>query len=293
MDITPSPQMFTLPDGRRLSYDQYGPASGHPVFYFHGSPSSRLDIHLMAPDFLHQGPFRMISVDRPGMGRSDFQPGRGFSHWAEDVAALAGGLGLEKFAVMGVSGGGGYVAACARFIPGCLTAALIVSGAGRMDWPEATAGLTTQIKMIWKLARWSPLFTRAMLALMRTTFKGDRAKFQKQMSASLPPADAALFADPRLVEVFAAAVLESMRQGVRGPAWDMRLYVQPWDFHLEEIDFPVTLLHGEADANVPVAVARRVAAAIPGCRAVFYSGEAHLSTGFNHLDAIVAALTPA
>ncbi len=178
MDITQPPQMFTLPDGRRLSYNQYGPASGHPVFYFHGSPSSRLDIHLMAPDFLHQSPFRIISVDRPGMGRSDFQPGRGFSHWASDVAALAGELGLDKFAVLGVSGGGGYVAACARFIPDCLTAALIVSGAGRMDWPEATAGLPPQTKMIWKLAKRSPLLTRARSRCLLNSFFSNLHFFQ-------------------------------------------------------------------------------------------------------------------
>lgn len=35
-----------LPDGRNLAYAVYGPADGRPVLYFHGTPSSRLEISL-------------------------------------------------------------------------------------------------------------------------------------------------------------------------------------------------------------------------------------------------------
>jgi len=92
------------------------------------------------------------------------------------------------------------------------------------------------------------------------------------------------------MEAGLASGLEALRQGVRGPAWDMHMYVRPWDFCLEEIRFPVRLLHGEADRNVPVALARKVAAAIPECQATFYPGETHLSTLTNHLDEIFQAL---
>jgi pimeloyl-ACP methyl ester carboxylesterase len=77
---------------------------------------------------------------------------------------------------------------------------------------------------------------------------------------------------------------------VRGVAWDTHLYVRSWDFRLEEIGFPVRLLHGEADLNVPVAVARKVAATIPGCQATFYPGEGHISILANHLDEVIYAL---
>jgi pimeloyl-ACP methyl ester carboxylesterase len=59
---------------------------------------------------------------------------------------------------------------------------------------------------------------------------------------------------------------------------------------LEEIRFPVRLLHGEADLNVPVAVARNVASSIPSCQATFYPGEGHFSTVANHLDEVIIAL---
>ncbi len=114
---------------------------GKPVFYFHGLGGSRLEPAMLdADDFVKAG-IRLIASDRPGMGGSDFQPGRSFSHWPADIVALADRLGLGKFGVFGVSGGGGYVSACACLIPERLSAAVIVSGAGHMDSPEARAGL--------------------------------------------------------------------------------------------------------------------------------------------------------
>jgi pimeloyl-ACP methyl ester carboxylesterase len=82
-----------------------------------------------------------------------------------------------------------------------------------------------------------------------------------------------------------------MRQGVKGIAWDTHLYDRPWDFRLEEICTPVRLLHGEEDINVPVAIARHVAATIPGCQATFYPGEGHISTVVNHLNEVMLIFT--
>jgi pimeloyl-ACP methyl ester carboxylesterase len=81
-----------------------------------------------------------------------------------------------------------------------------------------------------------------------------------------------------------------MRQGIQGIAWDTHLCAHSWDFSLEEIRFPVRLLHGEEDQNVPIEVARKVAASIPGCQATFYPGEGHFSTVANHLDEVLIAL---
>ena len=145
-------QSFRLPDGRTLTYAEYGLPGGKPVFYFHGQSGSRLEPAMLdANDFKKAG-IRLIACDRPGMGGSDFQPGRGFSHWPADIVILADSLGLGKFGVFGVSGGGGYVSACARLIQDRLSAAVIVSGAGCMDSPEARACLPLMNRSMWKLA---------------------------------------------------------------------------------------------------------------------------------------------
>ncbi len=51
---------------------------------------------------------RLIGIDRPGMGRSQFQKRRCLLDWPDDVMELADYLGIERFAVLGVSGGGPY-----------------------------------------------------------------------------------------------------------------------------------------------------------------------------------------
>ena len=83
-----------LDDGRTLSYGEYGDPHAEPVFYFHGWPGSRHEGQLIA----HPG-LRVIAPERPGMGGSDFQPGRTLLDWADDVVKLADGLGLPRFGV--------------------------------------------------------------------------------------------------------------------------------------------------------------------------------------------------
>jgi pimeloyl-ACP methyl ester carboxylesterase len=283
-------QSFRLADGRTLMYAEYGAPDGKPVFYFHGLSGSRLEPAILdGNDFVKAG-MRLIACDRPGMGGSDFQHGRGFSHWPADVIALADQLGLGKFAVWGVSGGGGYVSACARLIPERLAAAVIVSGAGPMNSPAARASLGGMARLMWRLAGRSVPLTGLLLNVMLKSAQGDPARSKQQMLRNMPLAEKVYFEKPGRLEAFIASGLESMRQGVRGITWDTHLYAVPWDFRMEEIRFPVRLLHGEADLNVPAAVARQVAAAIPGCQATFYPGETHLSMVVNHLNEVIIAL---
>ena len=72
-------QQITLPDGRKLGFNEYGPANGTPLFYFHGSPSARIEFNLFGSETLLESlNIRMIAPDRPGSGLSDFQPNRRF-----------------------------------------------------------------------------------------------------------------------------------------------------------------------------------------------------------------------
>ena len=80
-------------------------------------------------------------------------------------------------------------------------------------------------------------------------------------------------------------------QGSNGPAYDGRLYGQPWGFELEDIAFDsVHLWHGERDQFVPVSIARSMAKAIPNCQARFYPNDTHRSIGYNHLEEFMASL---
>ena len=106
----------------------------------------------------------------------------------------------------------------------------------------------------------------------------------------VPPPDYAAFAVPGRLEAFSDLMRESMRHGALGPTWDLRLYVRDFGFRPQEVRVPVTMFHGDRDANAPIALAQRVAAEMPGARLVRYPGDAHLSTLCNHVDEVVRAL---
>ena len=121
-----------LKDGRKLGYADLGnPDANSVVFHFHGFPGSRLEAMLLANKATSE--YRIISIDRPGMGLSDFKKNRTLLDWPDDVIELADALEIDKFAVEGISGGGPYAAACAYKIPKRLTSCGIISGVASKD----------------------------------------------------------------------------------------------------------------------------------------------------------------
>src|SRR5436190_10650714 len=129
-----------LRDGRVLAYAEYGSPGGLPIIHCHGTPSSRVEGDLIfdAAIAAELG-VRIIVPDRPGMGRSDFQPGRRIVDWPNDVLELAAALGLDRFAVLGESGGSPYAAACAALIPARVRALGLLGGVAPFDAPGVLA----------------------------------------------------------------------------------------------------------------------------------------------------------
>ena len=126
------------PDGRQLSTQVYGDPDGKPVFLLHGTPGSRLGPH-PRPAVLHRLGVQLIAFDRPGYGESDRLEGRRVADAAADVLAIADAYGLDKFAIVGRSGGGPHALACAALLPERLTRAAVLvglapHGAEGLDW---------------------------------------------------------------------------------------------------------------------------------------------------------------
>ena len=185
-----------LPDGRRLGYAEYGDPAGKPVLHFHGTPDSRLEGTLpsVAEAAARLG-VRLILPDRPGIGLSDFKPGRAILDWPADVLALADALNLPRFALMGLSGGGPYAAACAYKIPQRLTRVGIISGVAPPDMPGAMGLLDrTSDGQAVRLGAKSPWLLRLVLAYTVFQFRRDPAKLVAQTAAEVSPPDQAALA---------------------------------------------------------------------------------------------------
>ena len=281
-------QRITLSNGRVLGYDEYGPSDGAPLFYFHGTPSSRLEWRLFGgePLAMHQQ-LRVIAIDRPGMGLSDVQVGRRLSDWPADVAALADALGIERFAVLGFSGGGPYAAVCALALPARLTSVAIVSGAGPFLEPGCAEGINPTSRQYFDLCRNKPLRGRLLLRMMGFMARYAPNRLLTQSLSALPEADQVVLQQPEAQQWYLRTLQEAQRRGPRGAQQDTALMVGPWEFRPQEIAVPTHLWYGEDDRETPIAMGRYLAAAIPQSQTHFYPGEGHLSVMVNHLEEIL------
>ena len=94
-------------DGVRIYYKDWG--SGQPIVFSHGWPLSADDWDAQMMFFMQHG-YRVIAHDRRGHGRStQTNTGNDMDHYAADLAALTGHLGLKNAIHVGHSTGGGEV----------------------------------------------------------------------------------------------------------------------------------------------------------------------------------------
>jgi pimeloyl-ACP methyl ester carboxylesterase len=267
--------VLVLGDGRRLGYAQYGRPDGEPVFYFHGHPGSRLEGRFAHSAAAAAG-FLVVALDRPGLGLSDFQPGRALTDWPADVAEAADELGISRFSVAGASGGGPYALACAWRLPSRVSRVVVISGAGPFQVRGITRGMRWQNRVGFQVgSRWPALAGAAMRSMRRSVIDRPERTIDALARAMSPP-DAAVVRRPEVRDLLIADLVEAFRQGSDGATHDMVLLGRPWGFSLREIEPEVFLWQGEADTLVPPAMGRYLAQQIPHCHATMLPGEGHL-----------------
>lgn len=274
---------LTLDDGRTLAYATFGDPGGPPVFVFHGGIGSR-GFGLLFEAAGSELGVRVVSPDRPGYGRSDPLPGRSLLDWPDDVAALAEALGVDRFAVLGVSGGGPYAAACAYALPERVTAAALVSSVGPASGPRALG-----LRLIVRLARWLPWIAavpvRRTLERARTSPDAAieaRAEGKAEPEAAMHRSDAGRRLN--------AQTAEAGRQGHRHAVRELAIVGRDWGFDLGEIMVPVGVWHGRLDRTVPISTAEHVASVVPNATLTIRDDVGHLSLPVSYADPILRSL---
>jgi pimeloyl-ACP methyl ester carboxylesterase len=266
-----------LPDGRQLGYAEYGDPKGKPVIYSHGWPSSRYQARLIHELAAERG-LRVIAMDRPGVGLSDPLPGRGFAAWPQDVAHLADSLGIGRFRLLGMSGGGPYTLATAAALPDRVIAAAVMCGAPPIGDPADRTDLHWTYRTLIALKQLRRATTPAVIALSRGMIRRgiDHAPMT-WLLRTIPPSDRAAIVDAACWESVTRSYLEAVRRGAGPVLTEGELYLEPWDFSPEDIRVPVAFWHGLADKNLPCDVAKKLAARIPGAEGHWQEGEGHYS----------------
>jgi pimeloyl-ACP methyl ester carboxylesterase len=271
-DIPARDKSLRLPDGRTNAYTDLGPPGAPTVMYFHGAPSSRLDLTLLGLEAtLHQLEVRVVSPDRPGYGGSSPQPGRRLEDWPDDVAALADHLELSRLAVMGASSGGAYAVVCAALLPGRVVSAGVIAGVTDMGWRPAWDGVDDNEATLMRIGD-----EGEAVAWCEERYGTDGSRFDEFLGAQ-PAADAAMLDDETNAAALVTTVTEAFCQGVAGYAQDITVQGRPWSFAVADIAASVRVLHGEADTLVSVAHGHHTAEVIPGAELVTWPHHGHLS----------------
>lgn len=277
---------ITLADGRILAYCEWGDPSGSPVLLVHGGPGSRL----LCPDedATAGAGVRLLTVDRPGYGGSDTRPDPTLLGWADDVQALADRLGLERFAVVGFSAGGGYALACAARMPERIGAVGLACCEGPYDEvPGALEeDLTPEERTLFERIRRDPVAARDAVADHVGWYRDPDTIWEWET----PAVDVPILARPDVREALTQMFREGARQGAAGLVGDWIAQSRPWGFALADLKLPVVIWHGELDHLVRPAHAHYLSAVLPNSRLVLYPQDGHLLL-LQHWGEILAAVT--
>jgi pimeloyl-ACP methyl ester carboxylesterase len=273
-----SHQAITLPDGRSLSWREYGEEGGFPIIYLHGTLNSRLFTPVWAKtdELTVQAGARVIALDRPGYGYSDYAEERTYLSSAQDIASLAKHLDLSKVAVLGYSSGGPNALVCAHLLPDLVAACGLISSDGPYTAMDPSAG-------------------EAVFGIRAEEVTPELAAERKAENASEMMGAYESIKDEQKRALAVNDLNEALRQGLVGAIQDSILETSGWGYELQDVDsVPVLIWHGTKDSDVPCQVGRHLAENISSVHeAVFIEGENHTLLRRHWADILIKTIAVA
>lgn len=279
-----------LPDGRNLSYVTWGPKGGTPILYYHGTPSSRLEpaivnaYHINLESLLVQHNLKLISVDRPGMGLSTFNPKGDFISFAADVHYLKQHLKISKCKIICWSGGGPFALAMAYRFPSEIESVYMIASFSRSFSEKGMFRKMHENKFYFGACRYLPQMTRQVTNFV---LKREIKRTPPQILTGLPDVDYDLLADNTTFRHFVELTLkESNRQGSRGIVHEANLYFQNFGFRLIDIQQPVHFWWGFQDKAVIHEHAEAIEKEVRNGILHYKQNEGHLSIFVKYLEEV-------
>jgi len=260
--------------GRRVGYRRSGADTRPTLLYLHGTPSSRAELGDYEPGLLEERGICAVAVDRPGYGATDPLDELDLLARTRDAVAVAGHLGMTRFAAQGSSGGGPYALACAALMPDQVQAVILTSAGGRISEEGGFDGMPEGAAESWRRTWRDPEAARSRLEAAVSGLRADPVENLRTMTAGWPADERDWLERNRKAE--AANMLEATRQGAAGWWADGQAYGQPWPFDVAGIRAPLHVFHGDSDTLAPLPVLRR---SLAGARRVT---EERIFPGGNH-----------
>jgi pimeloyl-ACP methyl ester carboxylesterase len=262
-----------LADGRSMSYGEFGEPKGPPLLYCHGYPTNRIEYALIAGVVEQAGiEARVVVLDRPGYGSSTFQPGRTLLDWPSDLAEAAGQLGIDEFALLGVSGGGPYALACAAALPQRVIRLGLVVAAGPNDAPGMDKSL------ILRTVPRTGIVRRIQFGMMGVGLeKGRDDQILENTLANIGEADRPFLGRAENKEWFLRMMREALRQGGRAASHDGGIYLRSWGFDVADVTTETHLWYGGLDETVPPGVGEWLARQLRDSELVVWPQHGHFT----------------
>ena len=271
------------PDGRDLAVEVSGHPSGKPVFLLHGTPGS-----LLGPRprgiVLYRLDIRLISYNRPGYPGSTRVKGRIVADAAADVEAIADHFGIDRFSVIGRSGGAPHALACAadkrlrdRLICSASLCSLAPYDANGLDW---SADMVESNITAYHNAAESNL--QSLIATFNQQAEEVRNSSHgliNTLQPELASPDRQVIGDIALRRIIASTHAEALRESVDGWVDDVMALGHPWGVGFSDISAPVLLWHGGDDGFSPVGHTQWLDQQIA-------TAELRLQSGAAHFDAL-------
>jgi pimeloyl-ACP methyl ester carboxylesterase len=230
-----------------LPFLDLGDPAGFPVLVLDG-PNSRGLARAIAPAAAATG-VRVVAPDRPGAGS--------IVDVAAQLLALAGHLGLERFGILGQSGGTPYALSLAG-AAGDRVAGVSLTGA-------VAPGLRIGGPMggLARMAGRAPWLARVVIGAFGRRAGKDPEGAAKRFAKDLPPGDRAALEDPEKWRIHVEATPEILGRPA-ALVHEMRLLQRDWGFDVSSVRAPVALWVGSADVVHPPAHSRRLSELLGG-----------------------------
>ncbi len=220
-----------LRDGRLLAWSDFGASRGFPLIYLHEAGSSRLEARFFDAEARRSG-FRIIAVDRPGLGESDPHALMTRATCADDLLQLADQLGLGEFGMLS-SGAGSAIA--------------LVTAASAPERVKLVLGLSSQLPVCKAGERFAcrllrgflSSLLRCILSLRLALGKSTPEQYLHRLRESLTYADRRLLDNPGIRLKLVESASEAVRHGVGGVARDTALSFAPLNVAAASLPMPV------------------------------------------------------
>ncbi|WP_457109697.1 alpha/beta fold hydrolase [Marmoricola sp. URHA0025 HA25] len=302
MSIVPG-RSVDLPDGRVVRTVESGALDGTPLLVFHPTPSSRLFVRQYAAAALRTGT-RLVGFSRPGYGGSTMAT-PGLRVVAEDAVRVADAAGLDRFAVLGFSGGTPFAAATAALCPERVTAAgLCAAVAPWQDVAERGVEFDEELEGLLAVAdRDLPAAVDGIRARAEREYAGqlalDDTSLAERLHADTGPPDSELLT-PTLAMGQAVTLRDAFGQDEQGDpvsydglAFDELAFGREWDADVRDILAPTWIWQGSRDVVTPLDHAHWYAARVSNSRLVVREGRGHLGSFEAYAEDMLATLREA